>query len=93
MFAVDLLMGVWTVWLNSAITLRYGPGLKTAVVAGLAWWIIKTLQSAKWVGLGLVSLDAVLAPLVVSFVSAVISAMIGVWLYERTAKPSGNRLD
>jgi hypothetical protein len=46
-------MGVWAVWLYSAIVPKYGAKLTTVAMAGAAWWILKTLQSAKWAGLGL----------------------------------------
>ena len=59
-FAVDLLMGIWAMWLYSTITPRYGEGPRTAVIAGVAWWSIKSLQSAKWAGLGFVPQGVVL---------------------------------
>lgn len=36
-FAVDIAMGIWAVWLYSAIAPRYGAGPMTAAIAGLAW--------------------------------------------------------
>ena len=42
---------------------RYGPGPKTAAWAGLAWWVIVTMQSGKWVALLSIPPAAVLIPL------------------------------
>ena len=35
-FAVDVVMGIWAVWLYSATAPRYGTGPRTAVIAGVA---------------------------------------------------------
>src|SRR5262245_64298702 len=51
-FALDMFMGMWAVWLYSALIPRYGARPTTAVIVGVAWWTMKTLQSAKWAGLG-----------------------------------------
>ncbi len=82
---VDLAMGVWAVWLYAAIRPRYGAGAKTAVVAGFAWWLIKSLQSAKWAGLGLVLLPTkvVIGPLLGTLAAAMMATVAGAWLYEQ----------
>ena len=83
-FAVDVLMGVWVVWLYSAIAPKYGTNLTTKAMAGLAWWILKTLQSSKWAGLGFVTLGANLLPLGVATLSATLLAtVVGAWLYAK----------
>lgn len=76
---VDLAMGIWAIWLYAAIRPRYGPGPRTAIIAGFAWWFIKSLQSAKWAGLGLVLLpfNVVLGPLVATLVAAVVATLAG----------------
>lgn len=82
---VDLAMGIWAIWLYAAIRPRYGRGSRTAVVAGFAWWFIKSLQSAKWAGLGLVALPTriVIAPLVATLGAAVAATVAGALLYEK----------
>lgn len=86
-YGVDVAMGVWAIWLYSAIAPRYGARLRTAAIAGAAWWVLKTLQSAKWAGLGFIELNASLLPLgAVSLVIAVCATVSGVWLYNKTAR-------
>jgi hypothetical protein len=83
-FAIDAVMGVWAVWLYSAIAPRYGARPTTAAITGVAWWILKTLQSAKWAGLGFVELGAELLPLgVATLVATVLASLAGTWLYSR----------
>jgi len=88
-FAVDLVMGVWAVWLYSAIAPRYGARPRTVVIAGVAWWILKTLQSAKWAGLGFVELGPNLLPLGVATLGAtVLASLAGTWLYSKVSEVS-----
>lgn len=88
-FGVDLAMGIWAVWLYSAIAPRYGARPVTMAIVGVAWWSLKTLQSAKWAGLGFVELGPSLLPLAVATLAAtVLASAIGAWLY-RTAAPAG----
>jgi len=85
--AIDLMMGIWTIWLYSAIAPRYGAKPTTAVIAAVAWWIIKTLQSAKWAGLGLIPLRVILVPLGTTLVAAVLASLLGAWLYDKVDRP------
>jgi hypothetical protein len=87
-FVVDLLMGIWVIWLYAAITPRYGAGPRTAAIAGVAWWTIKTLQSAKWAGLGLVPRGAALKPLAMTLVAVLAASVVGAWLYDRVDRPA-----
>lgn len=36
---LDLIWGVWAVWLYAMIRPRYGPGPRTALIAGLFMWV------------------------------------------------------
>ena len=91
-FLANLAAGVWAMWLYTAIRPRYGPGVKTAACAGVAWWIIVSLQSGKWVAVASVPLQAIWAPLTATLPAIVLAAMAGGWLYEhswkRAARPS-----
>ena len=79
----NLAAGVWATWLYTAIRPRYGPGPKTAVWAGLAWWVIVSMQSAKWVALLSIPLAAVLIPFVATLPAIIIATMVGAWFYEK----------
>ncbi len=91
-FGIDLMMGIWTMWLYSAIAPRYGAGAKTAAIAGVAWWAMKSLQSAKWAGLGFLPLTvgAVLVPLAITVIYMMVAAGIGAWLYEKVEMPTAS---
>ncbi len=86
-YAVDMAMGIWTVWLYSAIAPRYGQGATAVTIAGSAWWILKSLQSAKWAGLGFIELGPALLPMgVATLVAAVLASVAGTWLYRKVSE-------
>jgi hypothetical protein len=92
-FAIDLTMGIWAVWLYSAIAPRYGARPITSAIVGVAWWLLKTLQSAKWAGLGFVKFGADLIPLgALTLAATVIAASAGAWLYRRTTDSSSQHV-
>ena len=92
-FALDMLMGIWAVWLYSALAPRYGAKPTTAAIAGIAWWTMKTLQSAKWAGLGFVEFTKGLVLVgVMSLIAAVLASMAGAWLYNKVDAPARQKL-
>ncbi len=83
-YLVDLAMGIWAVWLYSTIAPRYGNGATAVVITGLAWWTLKTLQSAKLAGLGFVELTPALLLIgMATLAGTVLAAGAGGWLYHR----------
>ncbi len=92
-YGIDLAMGIWAVWLYSAIVPRYGVGPKTVGIAAAAWWVMKTLQSAKWAGLGFIDISANLLPVgAATLVSAMIASAVGVWLLRKSSEMSTREL-
>jgi hypothetical protein len=81
-YSLDIAMGLWAVWLYAAIRPRFGPGIRTAVLTGIAWWLIKSLQSAKWVAVGFISPRVIVAPLVVTLFAIIVATLAGTWPYE-----------
>jgi hypothetical protein len=81
-FAIDLLMGVWVVGLYAALSAGERNRTLAAAGASLAWWSMKTLQSAKWAGLGLIPRQVILAPLLTSLLATIVATGVGVWLFE-----------
>ena len=75
-------MGVWMMWLYAAIRPRYGPGPKTAAIAGLATAVFGVLADAVWVSMGVVPVEVVVAPVVAAVPILIVAAMAGAWLYK-----------
>jgi hypothetical protein len=81
LLAVNLAEGIWAMWLYAAIRPRYGGGLKTAAVAGSAWWVISSLIDATWGSFGFVSANALLGPMLGSLPAIIAAALAGAWFY------------
>lgn len=83
-FILHLAGGIWTMWLYAAIRPRFGPGPKTAAVAGLALWVVGTLVDTLWVSLRLspLSFGALLAPVAAGLPVIIVAAIAGAWLYK-----------
>ncbi len=78
----NLAAGIWGIWLYAMIRTHAGPGPKTAVVAGIAWWVIVTLQSSKWVALGFIPTKAALGLLLPTLPAIILATLAGAWLYK-----------
>lgn len=45
---LNIVVGSWAMWLYAAIRPRYGPGPRTAAIAGFAWWVIAAALNMHW---------------------------------------------
>jgi hypothetical protein len=78
----DFLCGIVLVWLYASIRPRYGAGPKTAVIAGLALWLITHLAFSAWAFTGLYSVGIVAATTLGGFVAAIAGALAGCSIYK-----------
>jgi hypothetical protein len=82
LFVVNLVMGIWAMWLYAAIRPRYGPGPKTALITGCSWWAISSCIDATWGSLGFVAPSAVLPASAESLPALIIAALAGARFYR-----------
>jgi len=82
LLTVNLVMGIWAMWLYAAIRPRYGPGAWTAARAGASWWVITSLVDITWGSFGFVRQHSLLAPMLASLPALIIAALAGAWLYR-----------
>lgn len=76
------LCGIVLVWLYASIRPRYGPGPRTALIAGLAVWFITRLAFSAWWFSGLYSFGLVGASAVGGLVAAIAGGLAGCALYK-----------
>lgn len=81
----SFLVGFAGVWLYAAIRPRFGPGPKTAVIAGLALWVIAYLTFT----LAMLALDIFTDRIIwVSFfwglVEVLLALQLGAWVYKES---------
>ena len=81
------LLGIAALWLYAAIRPRYGPGLKTALCAGSAIWLVGiVLAGVTPLALGLFPTRLVYMGMAMGFVEVALGTTLGAWLYrEATA--------
>jgi hypothetical protein len=82
-FAYGFIVGILLVWLYAAIRPRFGPGPKTALIAGFVVWVLAFLLSTiAMINIGLFPSNMMLMPTIWGFVEVMLAALLGAWLYK-----------
>jgi hypothetical protein len=77
------LAGIGIVWGYAAIRPRYGPGAKTAAIAGIgAWYFAGFLGNLAMMNMGLFPQKLITIGLVWGLVEFIVAAIVGGWLYK-----------
>lgn len=81
-----LIVGVMMVWLYAAIRSRYGAGVKTALIASIAIWLLAyAMPTLGYVGIGVVSQRIAIIAIGLALVEVVIAGIAGAWVYQEAA--------
>ena len=78
----DLVAGLFMIWLYAAIRPRFGPGPKTALMAGLGVWFITHLAYASLFFMGLYPAELVCASTAGALVAFLAGGLAGGALYQ-----------
>ena len=81
-FMMPLVLGISVMWLYAAIRPRFGPGVKTAAMAGVAMWFFVGWVDASWAAVGAVPPGALVGPLAASLPIVLVAIIFGAWLYK-----------
>jgi hypothetical protein len=68
--------GIWAVWLYAVIRPRFSNNVGAVITISLAWWLIASIQSLKWMFLLGIPLSACL-PLAANIVPTAIAVFVG----------------
>ena len=80
---ITFLLGIVVTWLYAAIRPRFGPGWKTAVIAGLTMWLIAWLLfGASFITAGFYPTGLMVASIIWGLFEVPIAAASGAWLYQ-----------
>jgi hypothetical protein len=83
----SLVLGILAVWLYSAIRPRYGAGAKTAVIAGLAVWVLCGLSfAATMAAFGLFPANVLVIDAFTGLVMCVVATLLGAWIYKEQSQ-------
>ena len=76
-------LGIVTVWLYAAVRPRFGPGVQTAAIAGLAVWFFAYLYGAVAIVLmGMLGKKVMLISTLWGLPEIVIASIAGAWAYK-----------
>ena len=78
---VDFIFGLLVVWTYAAIRPRFGPGVSTAIIAGLIPFLGATLVLGGFTSMGVFTTSMFIKGTVGSLVNTVIGAVAGAWVY------------
>lgn len=82
---VAILYGIALIWIYAAIRPRFGPGPKTAVVAGLTLWVAAWLLVCAYViVIDVFPTGLLIAAIVWGLFELPIAALAGAWLYQES---------
>ena len=79
---IDFLIGMLVVWTYAAIRPRFGPGVKTAIYAGLVPWFGITLVVLGLSTGGLIPTALWMKMAVITLVITSVGAVAGAWAYK-----------
>ena len=80
---ITFLFGIALIWLYAAIRPRFGPGPKTAVIAGVALWIVAyVLFGASLWTAGMFTMRLMVFSVIWGAVEAPVAALAGAWVYR-----------
>ena len=80
-----LLTGFTAVWLYAAIRTRFGPGLQTAVCAGVTTWFLSCMiPNLAMLAFGLFTTSLFWFSSLFPLVEIVAATVVGAWVYRET---------
>jgi hypothetical protein len=79
---LDLLFGILLTWTYAAIRPRFGPGPKTAVMAGIQVWLVALILYASMTFMGMFAWSYFVTGSVAFLVIMVVGALVGAMLYK-----------
>jgi len=81
-FSLNVVAGIWAMWLYASLRPLYGPGPKTAAIAGFSWWLIATIAVWQWREIGLLRFNGLVGLMVASLPILIVITTFGAWLYQ-----------
>jgi len=80
---ISLIVGILAIWLYSAIRPRYGAGVKTALIAGIAFWVLSGLLTYISYGvMGMFPTNLLVIDGLTGLVILVVATLVGAWVYK-----------
>jgi hypothetical protein len=79
---LDFVYGIGLLWLYAAIRPRFGAGVKTAVIAGVAaWFFVSLLRTVGEAPMGLFPQRLYTIPTIVTLIEYAVATAVGAYVY------------
>ena len=80
---MSLIVGILAIWLYSAIRPRYGAGVKTALIAGIAFWVLSGLLTyISFDVMGIFPTKLLVVDGLTGLVIMVVATLVGACVYK-----------
>lgn len=79
---VDFVLGVLTIFIYAGFRPRFGPGPKTAVIAGFMPWVAITSVVCGFASMGIFTEALVTKVSLLTIVNVVVGSIAGAWVYK-----------
>ena len=79
---IDFVLGLLTIFIYAGFRPRFGPGAKTAVIAGLTLWAALASIYCGLASMGILSEGMVIKASALAIVNVVVGSIAGAWAYK-----------
>ena len=79
---VDLVLGLLTIFIYAGFRPRFGPGPKTAVIAGLMVWVVMASLFCGFASMGVLTEAMATKASLLAIVNMVAGSVAGAWVYR-----------
>ena len=79
---MGFIVGITTTWLYAAIRPRFGPGMKTAIIAAIVVWVFGFLFHSDLLFYGLTSQTTYILASVAAAIQIIATAIVGGMMYK-----------
>ena len=81
---LTFVVGIVLIWLYAAMRPRFGAGIKTAIIAAVALWVIAMISATSDVIVGITTADSLIVPGIWTLVETIVAAIAGGWVYQES---------
>ncbi len=87
--AIDFVFGILLVWTYAAMRPRFGPGVKTAIFAGLVVYIAPTLVLLGFTMMGMMGMTLFVKGSISAIISTLVASIAGAAIYTEEGAAAG----
>ena len=81
---LTFVVGIVLIWLYAAMRPRFGAGIKTAIIAAVAVWVLAMISAMGDAIVGITTADALIVPGIWTLVETIVAAIVGGWVYRES---------